>query len=190
MAVMWPVGEGPRGGDIILAASKNPKWAIYATLQLITGAPSMYTHAALCLDSYTYLDPRPGGAQIRPIESLQERSAVAFSRNPLTEEQREAIVDVARDYLDSPYTFWRFGYLAGKTFRLGARALEHLDRRCNGATICSELILRAYNEAGVPFAPWSIDPREASPGTLSRIGIWSHYQAAPLGFLEPPVELA
>lgn len=190
MGVQWDVDDGPRAGDIILAASKNPKWAIYATLQLITGAPSMYTHAALCLDSETYLDPRPGGAQIRPIRDLQERSAVAFSRNLLSTEQREAIVDVARDYLDSPYTFWRFGYLAGKTFRLGARALEHLDRRCKGATICSELILRAYAEAGVSFGPWALDPREASPGTLARIGTWSHYQTAPLALLEPPVKLA
>jgi uncharacterized protein YycO len=188
MGVTWD--QEPQAGDIILAASNNPKWAIYATLQLITGSPSMYTHAALCLGGGMFLDPRPGGAQVRPIESLHERRSIAFSRNPLTDEQRSAVAEAARDYVDAPYTFWRFGYLAGRTLRLGGRVLESLDRRCNGATICSELILKIYQEAQVPFAAWSIDPREASPGTLSRIGMWSHYQAAPTSVLELPVRLA
>lgn len=188
MAVTWD--RDPQPGDIILAASKNPKWAIYATLQLLTGAPSVYTHAALCLDNGEYLDHRPGGALIRPISDLQERMSVAFSRNPLTDEQRASVVSVARAYISTPYTYWRFGYLAGHTMKVGGRLLRELDRRCKGATICSELVLRIYTEAGIPFTPWALDPREVSPGTLSRIGLWSHYQAAPAGFLDPPVSLA
>ena len=184
MSVQWD--QNPLPGDIILAASKNPKWAIYATLQLLTGAPSVYTHAALCLDNGEYLDHRPGGAIIRPISDLAERNFIAFSRNTLSDEQRQLVVDVARAYVSAPYTFWRFGYLAGRTMRLGARVLRQLDRRCKGATICSELVLRIYNEAEIPFAAWAMDPRESSPGALSRIGLWSHYQAAPLGFLDPP----
>ena len=181
----WSAEEGPRPGDVILAVSKNPKWAIYATLQLISGAPSMYTHAALCLSEDTYLDHRPGGTQIRALSGLSERPAVAFSRNPLTDDQRSAIVETAREYLDSPYTFWRFGYLFGQTFHLGKKIVGALDKKCGEASICSGLILKIYAEAGVPFAGRSLDPREASPGTLSHIGSWAHYQAAPLGFLDP-----
>lgn len=180
----------PEPGDIILAASKNPKWAIYATLQLLTGAPSVYTHAALCLDGGEYLDHRPGGAIIRPVVDLHERNFVAFSRNPLTDEQRATIVGTARAAVGSPYTFWRFGYLAGRTMKAGKKIVSALDKRCNNATICSELIARVYYEAGIQLAPWRLDPRDISPGTLSRFGIWSHYQAAPLGFLDPPVSMA
>jgi uncharacterized protein YycO len=190
MGVTWSESENPRPGDIILAASDGTKWALYATLQLIMGTPSVYTHSALVLGGGMYLDPRPGGAQIRPIESLRERKSVAFSRNPLTDEQRQAIVEVAWDYLDAPYTFWRFGYLAGRTFRWGKKVVSALDKKCGSATICSELLLRVYYEAGVPFAGWTIDPRDASPGTLSRIGVWSHYQEEPIRLIEPPVQLA
>jgi uncharacterized protein YycO len=188
MGVTWD--EDPRPGDIILAASKNPKWAIYATLQLLTGAPSIYTHAALCLDNGEYLDHRPGGALIRPLEDLHERNFIAFSRNPLTDEQRALIVGTARAAVGAPYTFWRFGYLAGRTVRAGKRVIDALDRKCNNASICSELICRVYQEAGISLAPWNMDPRDVSPGTLSRFGTWSHYQVAPLGFLDPEAKLA
>ena len=188
MGTQWPAGEGPRPGDVILAVSKNPKWAIYATLQLISGSPSMYTHAALCLSEDTYLDHRPGGTEIRAISTLSERAAVAFSRNHLTDDQRSVLVETARDCLDSPYTFWRFGYLAGKTFRLGNKIIGALDKKCGEASICSELILRIYQDAGGPFAGRVREPKDASPGTLSHLGAWSHYQSDPLSFLDPLTE--
>lgn len=165
----------PQAGDFFLARSNGAKWWLYSLLQLVTGEPSLYTHAGLVLDDGTYLEARPGGAVIRPLETLWERKAVAFSQNDLSEDQRAALVASARALVGTQYTFTRFFYLAARTFGW-SWAQGVLDARCRDAVICSELVARIYELAGLPLFPGR-KPGDVSPGSFAHVGRVVHFRA-------------
>lgn len=166
----------PRAGDFFLARSNGAKWWAYSLLQLLTGEPSLYTHAGLVLDDGTYLEARPGGAIIRPLDTLWERQAVAFSQNDLTDDQRAALVAEARRYIDTPYTFTRFWYLAARTFGW-QWASTKLDEMCRDAVICSSLVDKIYEAVGIKLFDDGRTPGDVSPGSLAHVGRLVHLRA-------------
>ncbi len=72
--------------------------------QAIIRDSSEWTHAFIVLDDKYVMEAMPGGARIAPLSDYLDRR-VLFSNIPLTDENRRAIVNVARALEGTPYSF-------------------------------------------------------------------------------------
>lgn len=169
----------PKPGDFFLAQSEGVRGFVFRVAQFLTGEPSQYSHAGIVLDDRTYIEARPGGATIRPLEDLMSRRSLAFSQNKLTRAQREEIVRVARELVGTPYSWLRFAILAGKTLHVKTPRLQ--DRVLNhGGMICSQLVDEIYLRAGVQLFNDGRSPGDVSPGSLAHVGKIYHCRRKPL----------
>ena len=74
--------------------------------QFIAGDPSPFTHAFVVLDDETVIEAMPGGARIVPLADRLDWRPIAWSwMIPLTDAQRQAISDAARELEGVPYSF-------------------------------------------------------------------------------------
>ncbi len=135
--------------------------------QAIIRDSSEWTHAFVVLDDKYVMEAMPGGARIAPLSDYLDRR-VLFSNIPLTDENRRAIVNVARALEGTPYSFIDYFSLALHHYGID---IPHLRKyiKNKGHMICSQLVDFTYQAAGIHLfedGRWSQD---VTPGALSRV---------------------
>jgi uncharacterized protein YycO len=138
--------------------------------QAIIGDRSRWTHAFLVLDEKSVVEAMPDGARIAPLKpylELEKRSLAAFSRLTLTDEQRATVVQVGREFEGVPYSFLDYVSLSLEHLHVRPPWVQHRVES-SGRMICSQLVDRAYDIAGVHLFDDGRKPGDVTPGDLSR----------------------
>lgn len=138
--------------------------------ELLVGDASRFSHAFIVVDGGQVVEAMPGGAILTPLEHYLEgpKAAVTvMSDLALTDIQRAVIVKEARALVGTPYSF--VDYLAIALDHWGIRP-QWLRRyiASAGHMICSELVDRVLNQAGVTLFADGRDPGDVTPGDLTR----------------------
>jgi uncharacterized protein YycO len=138
--------------------------------QAVIGDRSKWTHAFLVLDEETVIEAMPRGARLAPLAPFVdkgERGQAVFSRLKLTDEQRATVVQVGREFAGTPYSF--LDYLSIGLEHLRVRP-TWVQRRVETSRrmICSQLVDRAYDIAGVHLFADGRRPGDVTPGDLTR----------------------
>lgn len=149
-------------GDFGLTKIKG--WTgIWVSLgQWLNGDASRYTHAFIVVDDNYVIEAQPGGAVLTPLADYLARTDVVYSNLPLTDQQREIIVAMARQYKGTPYSF--LDYLAIALLRFGIKPKRLISRVVDSDhLICSQLVTSVYAHAGVDLfndgtLPWMVTP--------------------------------
>jgi len=167
-------------GDIIVSTTKE---AISALIRLGTQAP--VSHAMLYIGGGQVVEAIETGVVMRPIEEALEKSylAVALRHSALTPEQALQIRDYAGQQIGKPYNFLgiirQAGFQLDKQVFCRGKTGEEYDRcirwigkinlgtASNDSFYCSELILKAFEMAGVPLT--TNPPNYSSPGDLAEL---------------------
>lgn len=154
-------------GDFGLSIIEGRVGALVNVGQAIIRDSSEWTHAFVVLDNGLVMEAMPGGARIAPLENYYDRK-ILFSNLPLTDENRRAIINVARALEGTPYSFLDYVSLALHHYGINIEWLrKHIKNK--GHMICSQLVDFCYQAAGIKLfsdGRWSQD---VSPGALSRV---------------------
>jgi V8-like Glu-specific endopeptidase/uncharacterized protein YycO len=168
-------------GDIIVSTtSQIPSWLI----RHVTDAP--VSHSMLYVDHGGQVIEAIGpGIVMRPLaEALADASlAVAFRYPNLSEEQALMIADFAAQQLDKPFN-WEGMVVRHPRFKIKSSNCDGLEGEAyeaclnnhrqvwlgsgdNDTFFCSELVVAAYQNAGVPLT--STPPIWTTPGDLAEL---------------------
>jgi len=165
-------------GDIILSTTSDP---VSVGIRIASGSP--VSHAMLYIGDGQVVEAVGDGVQLHQLEDAIAHAtvAVAFRKPELTPEQGLRIRDFAGRQLDKKYNYW--GIVRQATFRIDdlryCRLLpEPLRSKCrqfvgrvdlgtatNDTFFCSQLILAAYADAGIPLT--ATPPHWNSPGEIA-----------------------
>lgn len=155
----------PKPGDFGLTKIEGPMGWLVKLGQLLNGDASEFTHAFVVLEDGMLIEAEPGGAKIQPLSKYDGRE-VAYSRIPLTDEQRMHIVGEAVSRLATPYSF--VDYLALALARLGIRPKWLRNYvASSGHMICSQLVDFAYCRSGVHLFDDGRLSQDVTPGDLA-----------------------
>ncbi len=153
-------------GDFGLSIIEGRVGALVNIGQAIIRDSSEFTHAFIVISETQVLEAMPGGARIAPLSSYSDRR-VLMSDIPLTDENRRAIVNVARALEGTPYSFLDYFYLALKHYGINIPWLRnHIKNK--GHMICSQLVDFCYQAAGVHLFNDGRLSQDVSPGSLAR----------------------
>lgn len=138
--------------------------------QVIVGDRSRWTHAFLVLDDETVVEAMPAGARLAPLEpyrKMADAGRAVFSDLKLTKGQVAAVVLTGREFVGTPYSF--FDYVSLSLERLHIRPVW-VQRRVesSGRMICSQLVDRCYDIAGVHLFDDGRPHGDVTPGDLTR----------------------
>lgn len=166
-----------------------------AAAQAFVRGGSYWTHAGLVLDRHEVIEAQPGGAKIRPLDSILDGRPTLISDEPVRRQvtqfgsglsyplqvdhyealARACVVERARDLEGTPYSF--LDYLA-----LGVAEWAHVHRgrvatavadalrgyvESSGHLICSALVDRAYSNAGIHLFDDGRLPGDVTPQDLA-----------------------
>ena len=169
-------------GDIILSTTAA---GVSGAIRFATG--SDVSHAMLYVgQGGQVVDATSAGVRLRPLaEALSDASlAVAFRYPGLSSDQRQIIADKAAEYIGRPYNYW--GIVRQARFQVhrtlcdalpdaAASACRNfagrvdLGRGNSSEFFCSELIVAAYQAAGVPIT--DTPPIWSSPDDLAQLAL-------------------
>lgn len=107
-----------------------------------------WEHAIVVLEGGRLIEAAPKGARIRPLTDYQRREVLYVVPAGLTWQQRWDVCDAARTYEGVPYSFLDYAALAAHRLRLPVRGLRRYIAS-TGHLMCSQLVDRAYLDAGV-----------------------------------------
>lgn len=108
-----------------------------------------YEHAFIYIGDNQIVEAEPGGARIADLSEYTGRTILwSTDRVNLTSEQRTAIVEAAKGFVGTPYSFLDYLLLALK--RVGV-TVPLLNKRVIGSKhmICSQLVATAFRAAGI-----------------------------------------
>jgi uncharacterized protein YycO len=185
-------------GDIVLSTGDS---TISAAIRGATSAP--VSHALLYVGDGQVVEAVASGVELHMLaDAIADATvAVAFRHPSITAEQAARVRDYAGQQLGRPYDTW--GVVRQAAFRLdravfcSGKSGEELERciswtgrvnlgtGTNDAFFCSQLVLAAYESAGVPLT--STPPTWSSPGEIAELslsgtlGYVGHLKAPPLG---------
>jgi len=166
-------------GDYFLGQISGFTGFLIRVGQLLCGDASRYTHAGVVLDDGTVVEAEPGGARITPLSEIErDDEPVAFSRFPLTDDQRAAIVKAARGYEGTPYSFLDYLSIALETLHLGFGWTKKRVQS-SGHMICSQLVDQSYQDAGIHLFEDGRFPGDVTPGDLAYVGSVWNYKTGP-----------
>lgn len=134
--------------------------------QALAGDACKYTHVFIVLDDDTVIEAMPGGARIASRHGRDpEDGMFYYSRLPLTDAQRAAIVAEARKLVGTKYGF--SDYLALALARLGIQP-KWLRKyiSSNGRMICSQLVDYVYCKVGIHLFEDGRLSQDVTPGDL------------------------
>ena len=128
-----------------------------------------FEHAFVYVGGGRIVEAQPGGARETGLADYDGRPiAWSTGKVPVTDEERAAIVAAAYSYRGVPYSFADYVSLTLARFHLRAPFVRRYVAD-TGHMICSQLVDRCYQDAGVHlFADrrWSGD---VTPGDLYRL---------------------
>ncbi len=159
----------PRPGDYFLVRMHGVLGWLIGLGQFLIGDASRYSHAGIVLDDGTAIEAAPFGARRRDLTQLVlSHPEVYFSRLPLTEEQREAVVARAKRMEGRRYSY--AAYLAIALARWGFRPVR-LRRYIedSGRIICSAAVDEAYQQCGIHLFDDGRWLHEVTPGDLTYV---------------------
>ncbi len=118
--------------------------------QALTGDASRFTHVFVVMDDDTIIEAMPQGARYAPLDR-EYKTDVMYSRLPLSDEQRQLVVQTARELMARPggirYSFFDYLYLALKHWGIPAFMLRKAIQKF-GHQICSQLADYLINGGG------------------------------------------
>lgn len=168
----------PKPGDFFLCQISGFGGFLIRAAQAISGDASRYTHAGIILDKDTIIEAMPGGARIVSIDTILGRRPLAVSFYGLTDQTRQTIVESARSYEGIPYSF--LDYLCLGLLAIGIRPKKLRDRvHDSGNMICSQLVDKAYQTAGVHLFDDGRNSGDVTPGDLAHVGNILHVYTGP-----------
>lgn len=139
----------PQPGDIGLTSITGPVGKLIKVGQWLNGDGfGPYQHAFIVLPGDRLIEAEPGGATVSPLSEYDDRPVVYLSPQGLTPAQRKAICDCALKYQGVPYSFADYAALAAHRFHLPVPGLRSYVESSKHQ-ICSELVDRAYLDAGI-----------------------------------------
>lgn len=152
----------PKPGDyFVIGAGTHP-----AALVIETFTGSLYYHAGIYVGNGTVIEAQPEGVNYAPVNSWAN-GRILWSCEELSDAQREAIVTSAKAALGTPYSWLDILALGlsawGITPSWVWARLSRQDR-----LICSQLVARCYQNAGVDLCPGKPDSR-ITPGDLADV---------------------
>jgi cell wall-associated NlpC family hydrolase len=140
----------PLPGDIGLCRITGPVgWLIRFLQWLAGGGFADVEHAFVYVGDGRIIEAAPGGARETDLADYADRPIVwSTGRIPLTDAQRTAIVTAARSFVGVPYSDVDYAAIAAHRLHLPLPGLRTYVRS-SGHMICSQLVDRAYQRAGV-----------------------------------------
>ncbi len=118
--------------------------------QALTGDSNRFTHVFVVMDDDTIIEAMPGGARYAPLDR-EYKTDVMYSRLPLSDEQRQLVVQTARSLMQRPggikYSFADYLYLVLKHWGIPAFMLRRAIQKF-GHQICSQLADYLLNGGG------------------------------------------
>jgi hypothetical protein len=171
-----------------------------SSAQAFVRGGSWWTHSGLALDHGEIIEGQPGGAVIRSIESVAERSGtVLWSDAPIQreltarlgsmadewqieEELRSAVVAAARKLEGTPYSFVDYLSIAAVEWKWPGWEKLRGYVQSSGHLICSALVDRAFLQAGIHLFDDDRVEGDVSPGDLDRFD--QHWMRSRVGDLE------
>lgn len=168
----------PQPGDFFLTQITGFGGFLIRIAQAISGDASRYTHAGIVLDDGTVVQAMPGGATIVPLEDILGKKPLAFSYYEIDSQTRQDISDIGRSFEGTPYNFLNYlmlGFLALGIRPPRLRKAVHSSKKM----ICSQLVDRVYNLAGVQLFDDGRDSGDVTPGDLAHVGTIHHITSGP-----------
>lgn len=128
-----------------------------------------YEHAFVYLGNNLIIEAEPGGARIRNLSEYDGRS-IRWSSGliELTDQQRLSIVTIAKGFEHVPYSPADYFALAAHRFHLPVPGLRDYIED-SGHVICSQLVDRVYNLAGVHLFTDKRWDGYVTPGSLDQL---------------------
>jgi uncharacterized protein YycO len=169
-------------GDIILSTTAA---AVSGVIRF--GSGSDVSHAMLYVgQGGQVVDATAAGVRLRPLADAiaDATTAVAFRHPDLSDDQRHIVADKVAEYIGRPYSYWgivkqaRFQVhraLCGVLPETQASACRtffgqvDLGSGTSNEFFCSELVVAAYQAAGVPIT--ETDPSWSSPDDLAQLAL-------------------
>lgn len=154
-------------GDFGLVSIKGGVGKLIRLGQWLNGdGYSDYEHAFIYIGDNQIIEAEPGGACISDLSEYDGRP-IRWSTGiiPLTDAQRQTIVEAAKADVGTPYSF--LDYLAIACYRLGLRHPGVAKRVLSSKhLICSQLVAKDYAMANVALTDRA--PYLVTPGKLDR----------------------
>jgi len=130
--------------------------------QALTGDANRFTHVFVVMDDDTVIEAMPNGARFAPLDR-EYKTDVMYARLPLSDEQRQLVVQTARELMARPggikYSFFDYLYLALKHWGIPAFMLKSAIQKF-GHQICSQLADYLLNGGGVyKKGEWTPNPK-------------------------------
>lgn len=118
--------------------------------QAIIGDSNRFTHVFVVLDDDTLIEAMPTGARFAPLDR-EYKTDVLYARLPLSDEQRQLVVQTARELMKRPggirYSFADYIYIALVHWGFKASWLKRQIQKF-GHQICSQLADYLLNGGG------------------------------------------
>lgn len=154
----------PLPGDFGLTKIRGLAGAFVNFGQWFVGDFAPVQHALVYVGDGRVVQAMPDGAECIPLEEASPVVKWSTGLVDLTPEQREGISLLALQLVGTPYSF--LDYLSIALERLGIRPKLIRDRVADtGHLICSQLVVLAYERAGVFLFPGEF-PGDQTPGDL------------------------
>jgi hypothetical protein len=125
-----------------------------------------YEHAFIYIGNGQIVEAEPGGARISQLDEYDGRS-IMWSTDlvPLTNFQRNIVVETAVSQVGTPYSF--LDYIAIALYRVGIRHPGISKYVLNSKhLICSQLVAQDYLAAGIVLTDYP--PHLVTPGRLTK----------------------
>ncbi|MFB7666872.1 hypothetical protein ACFC1R_23480 [Kitasatospora sp. NPDC056138] len=129
-----------------------------------------FEHAFVYVGDGELVEAEPGGARLGPLTAYRGQPIRwSTDRFPLTEEQRHAVVAAARGFIGVPYSAADYFALAAHRFHLPIGPLIKAYVADSRHMICSQLVDRCYQDAGVHLFGDGRWPGYVTPADLAAL---------------------
>ena len=182
---MLSPSEAPVGSIFLVTSTGfNGRW-IAAAQAFLRGEGSKYTHGGIVLSEGWIVEAEPGGAQLRPVGTLEGRRNLLISDAPVQwwlrtstfpelylareqaeEKMRNRIDAAGRTLVGTPYSLRDFYALAAWEVDWPFKAWARKRVEDSGHLICSALIDKGLDRAGLHLYDDDRLPGDVTPGDL------------------------
>jgi cell wall-associated NlpC family hydrolase len=157
----------PLPGDFGLTKIGGLTGAFVNFGQWFVGDFAPVQHALVYVGNGMVVQAMPSGAELIPLEEASPVVKWSTDLVPLQAWQRLTIADEATALVGTPYSFLDYLSLALERFGVHSKLIR--DRvQSSGHLICSQLVVLAYERAGIDLFPGTF-PGDVTPGDLWKL---------------------